>query len=66
MNFDRILTLKTPPKPTNKIPLPPIPISKLLRQRRIKNRQHPPTHALDGSELSWNYTYNAPENYSFN
>ena len=73
MNFDRILLLKTPPKPKNNKQLPPLSVSKLLRQKRLKNRgksagDKPSTLPVlvNGIPLSWNPIYNAPENYSFN
>ncbi len=62
-------SLKTPPKPTNKTRLPPLSVAKLLRQKRLKNRKKLAENVattLDGIQLSWNPTYNAPENYSFN
>ncbi|UJR35015.1 hypothetical protein I4U23_027791 [Adineta vaga] len=40
------------------------PLSKILRQNRLKKRIK--SASLEGIELSWNSTYNAPENYSFN
>jgi len=73
MNFDRILSLKTPPKTATNSRLPPLSVSKFLRQKRLKNRgksagNKPATlpTSLDGIQLSWNHMYNAPENYSFN
>ena len=38
--------------------------AKLIRQRRLKQLGRLPTY-LDGVDLSWNYTYDGPENYSF-
>jgi hypothetical protein len=72
------MLVKIPPKTNNininnKNQLPPLSVSKFLRQKCIKNRGKSagnipsalPT-SLDGIKLSWNPTYNAPENYSFN
>jgi hypothetical protein len=65
-SLDRALVIKIPPKTNNnKNRLPPLSVSKLLRQKRSKNRGNIPT-SVDGIQLSWNPTYNAPENYSFN
>ncbi|UJR10778.1 hypothetical protein I4U23_014965 [Adineta vaga] len=38
--------------------------AKLIRQKRLKQLGRLPT-CLDGVDLSWNYTYDGPENYSF-
>ncbi len=69
-SLDRVLLIKIPPKTNNNNNrLPPLSVSKLLRQKRSKNRGKSagniPT-SVDGIQLSWNSTYNAPENYSFN
>jgi hypothetical protein len=53
--------------------LPPVSVAKLLRDKRLrklgKSSDGGPLNngmSLDGVPLSWNYTYNALENYSFN
>lgn len=61
-------------KPMNKSDpshrLPPVSVAKLLREKRLKklHGSNPLTQcvSLEGIPLSWNHTYNAPENYSFN
>ena len=65
---DELLSLKTT---TTKVDaarrLPPLSMAKLLREKRLKNKLPAAIHpALQGVPLSWNHTYNAPENYSFN
>ncbi|CAF1303005.1 unnamed protein product [Adineta steineri] len=59
---DGVLLLKNPSKTNENNRLPPV--SKILRQNRMKKRIK--SASLEGIELSWNPTYNAPENYSFN
>ncbi|CAF0917373.1 unnamed protein product [Rotaria sordida] len=71
---DSVLAIKTPPKTNNNNSrLPPLSTAKLLRQKRLKklgkltgNVSSMLPISLDGIQLSWNSTYNAPENYSFN
>jgi hypothetical protein len=70
---DSILSLKIPPKTSHNRRLPPLSVAKLLRQKRLKKRGKsagsiPPTlpASSEDNHLSWNPTYNAPENYSFN
>ncbi len=65
-HFDRVLLLDTPPKSNNKNNLPPLTVSKFLREKRLKKHEQTMTTTLDGIKLSWNPIYNAPENYSFN
>ena len=70
---DSVLSIKTPPRVTNNSRLPPVSVAKLLRQKRSKKQGKStgnvsstlPT-SMEGIQLSWNWTYNAPENYSFN
>jgi hypothetical protein len=72
-SLDSILLIRTPPKQKNNSRLPPVSVSKLLRQKRLKNRGKSagnipstlPT-SVEGIQLSWNPIYNAAENYSFN
>ncbi|CAF1055365.1 unnamed protein product [Adineta steineri] len=49
---------------TSQNQLPTLSAAKLIRQKRLKKmgNLHP---SLEGVSLSWNYTYDAPENYSF-
>ncbi|CAF0969415.1 unnamed protein product [Didymodactylos carnosus] len=60
---DSVLAMKTPA-----LKLPPLSVSKLLRMKRkgLKSLQRQPTVILSDINLSWNPTYQAPENYSFN
>ncbi|CAF2382899.1 unnamed protein product [Rotaria sp. Silwood2] len=70
---DSTLSIKSPAKSNNNSRLPPLSTAKLLRQKRLKklgkstgNVSSMIPISLDGIQLSWNPTYNAPENYSFN
>ncbi|CAF4606065.1 unnamed protein product [Rotaria sp. Silwood1] len=70
---DSVLAIKTPAKTNNNSRLPPLSTAKLLRQKRLKKLGKSTGYmssaipiSLDGIQLSWNTTYNAPENYSFN
>jgi hypothetical protein len=64
---------KTPSNLNSNSQLPMLSVAKLIRQKRLKKMGKsvgnlPPTLPtnLEASHLSWNHTYNAPENYSFN
>jgi hypothetical protein len=59
---DGILSIKNGARTNNNNRLPPL--SKILRQNRLKKRVQ--SASLEGIQLSWNTIYNAPENYSFN
>ncbi|CAF5116560.1 unnamed protein product, partial [Rotaria sp. Silwood1] len=68
---DSVLAIKTPAKTNNNSRLPPLSTAKLLRQKRLKKLGKSTGYmssaipiSLDGIQLSWNTTYNAPENYS--
>lgn len=70
---DGIFSIKPPAKSNNKDRLPPLTAAQLIKQRRFKklglsngNLLSKLPTALDDVPLSWNSTYNAPENYSFN
>ncbi|CAM4741637.1 unnamed protein product [Rotaria magnacalcarata] len=67
------LSVKTPQNTNNNARLPRLSVAQLIRQKRLKKNGKlggnlPPTlpASLQGVPLSWNSTYNAPENYSFN
>jgi hypothetical protein len=51
-------------QPTNSSQLPKLSAAQLIRQKRLKKMGRL-NGGLEGTNLSWNYTYDAPENYSF-
>ena len=65
---------RTPPIGTiSKNRLPNLSVAKSIRQSRLKkmgkvggNIPAGAATSMDGSHLSWNHNYHAPENYSFN
>ena len=68
-----VLEPKTPPRLNNNGRLPNLSVAKRIRLQRLKNMgkiggnlQPSMPGSMEGSHLSWNRTYNAPENYSFN
>ena len=64
---DSVLSIQSPPTINTNTRLPPLSVAKILRQKRKKMQAKStlPT-SLNNTKLSWNYMYNAPENYSFN
>ncbi|CAF3319754.1 unnamed protein product [Rotaria socialis] len=70
---ESVFSPKTPQNTHNNARLPRLSVAQLIRQKRLKKNGKlggnlPPTlpASLQGVPLSWNSTYNAPENYSFN